>query len=149
MKTLAEFKLIKHLEHIFLFITLGVIFICFILIGYWEFVPDKVFYFTSEPQVNGEVFHKGEPISYTFSYCKTRQVQGDLFRTLINGTVTTFTTIPTNLPLGCGTITKKDLIIPMSQDVDTYHLETVVVFKVNPLRDYSVSWKSKNFKIIE
>lgn len=118
------------------------------LIGYWEFFPKKPFVLVGNPHVVEKVYHPGDKLVYTFSYCKSEQITGELFRTLVNGTITTFTTIPTNLPTGCHTFTKDDLVLPDYLDEDIYHLEVVAKFyKINPLRDYHVSWRSQDFRI--
>jgi hypothetical protein len=138
---------IKHLEHIFLSVSLGIIIGSSLLLGYWLVYPDDVVVVTKPVTVNSEVYHPGERLTYTLSYCKTRKLVGNVVRSLINGTRLTFTTVQSDLPVGCHTVNVSDLVIPDYADSGTYHIEATIEYKINPIRTFEVYFKSQEFKI--
>lgn len=135
---------IKHLEHIYLLISMGIIVVCSFLIGWWLFYPYKIMEVKSIT-LDKNVYQAGEHIPYTITYCKYTPKDGKVLRSLINGTITTFTPFTGNLPMGCRTMKNKDLKIPENADPDTYHLEATVIYEVNPIRNIYVYWRSENF----
>jgi hypothetical protein len=120
-----------------------------LLSTYWLFFPEKVITFTQPVTTDKLIYHRGETISYFITYCKTRTMVGTIYRSLVNETITTFTPVTNNLPAGCRTTKKSDLSIPDNADLGTYHLESTIEYKVNPLRDFATSWRSNDFLIVK
>ena len=115
---------------------------------YWNFWPDRVVVLTSPVTLDKHTYHWGDRITYTFDYCKTRKINGKLIRALVNSTRTIFTTMDTDLPVGCHKrIQSSDLVIPDYTSPGVYHLETTVEYKINPIRYYNVYWQSQEFYI--
>jgi len=115
---------------------------------YWSFYPDKIVTMTAPVTVDKEVYHWGDHITYTFSYCKTRKLTGKVVRALVNSTRTTFTTIESDLAVGCrNNIQISDLVVPSYTSPGLYHLETTVEYKINPIRSFNVYWQSNEFRI--
>jgi hypothetical protein len=138
---------IKRLEHIFLSVCLGIIVGSSLLLSYWLLYPDNVVTVIAPVTVSSLVYHPGERITYTLSYCKTRKLVGSVVRSLVDGTRLTFTTVQSDLPVGCHTINVSDLVIPDYVDSGTYHIEATAEYKINPARTFEVYFKSQEFKI--
>ena len=100
-------------------------------------------------QVSKEVYKPGERIEYTFSYCKDREGVAVVHRTLIDSIKIAFAEFNSSLPVGCKTVTVVDLIVPafLTPSDELYHLEGTAIYKINPLRDQYVKWRSETFKI--
>jgi hypothetical protein len=93
------------------------------------------------------VYKVGDKIGYTIEYCKYVSAPGTLHRTLVDEIVTTYPDFSSNLPIGCHTTEKKDLVVPSVSD-GTYHLETTATHRVNILRTIETSWRSEDFQIV-
>jgi hypothetical protein len=118
------------------------------MVGYWELWPDNIVTIEKSVTTDKAVYYAGERITYTISYCKTRKLPGEVLRSLVNGTRITFSTIESDLPIGCHTMKVSDLIIPDYVDSGIYHIEGTGQYQINPLRKYYNFWESQEFEII-
>lgn len=137
----------KNLKHIYLYFCLTVIMASSAIYAYWALFPITVIKFTAPITVNKKTYHPGEQIIYTISYCKYKNLPGTVYRSLVNSTRTSFTEMTNSLPVGCHTTKISDLKIPDYNDDGLYHLEATTVYKINPIREETVSWKSVEFII--
>ena len=137
--------------HYLTFLTFTLTAILFLLVGYWLFWTIKTMEIKNgnAVPVDQAIYHPGDRLSYTITYCKYRNIQGLVSRVLVNGVRVTYTELINNIAPGCGKTTVNDLIIPIYTEPDTYHIETTVTYKLNPLRDVVVSWRSVDFKVIK
>lgn len=126
---------------------MGIIVIGMLVVGWWVFIPDNVVVITSPVVTDKIIYDNGDRISYTFSYCKTRKLPGEVVRSLVNSVRITFTNVTSDLPVGCHTIKVSDLVIPDYADPGEYHLEGSGVYKVNPMMEYQNNWQSNSFQI--
>ena len=103
----------KHL-YIFSYITIGLTALLMALVIYWSFFPANFVTVENSMSIKMDkaVYYPGDRMTYTISYCKKSKMPGDVMRSLINGTQITYTTISSDLPVGCHTINVSDLIIP-------------------------------------
>ena len=147
MATLEHFKRIHRIEKIFLIISFLIISGSSSLIGFWLLYPYKPLVFTSPVTLDKKEYHTGDRLTYTFSYCKSNATTGMVYRAIINGTVTNFTPMVSDLPTGCHTFSRSDIIIPEFLDQDFYHLKTTGIYQVNPIRTVEVRWESKPFLV--
>jgi len=139
----------RRIEHIYIAIcAIGIIFSS-LLIAYWYFWPDNVVVIKGEVKTDKTIYYPGNRITYTFSYCKTRKLPGEIYRSLDNSIRINYTAITSDLPVGCHTINSADLTIPDYVDAGTYHLEGTGEYQINPIRKYLNSWKSNEFQIIK
>lgn len=134
-------------KHIYIYICLTIIMGTSLIYGFWALWPDKVIEFKGPVVVNKKEYKPGDQIIYTISYCKYKNLPGTVYRSLVNSTRTSYTEITNNMAVGCRTTKVADLTVPDYNDDGVYHLEATVVYKVNPLRDEIVSWKSEEFII--
>jgi hypothetical protein len=139
----------KHAEHIYLGICLTIITLGSLLVLWWWFFPGVPLE-TDTPntiQVDKTVYHAGDHIAYTLSYCKTKPMLMTVTRALVNDFRLTFTEVLTDPPVGCHTFTYNDLIIPDFMPNGTYHLEATLEAQINPIRKFNEIWRSVDFKI--
>lgn len=149
MASIITKRIFKHLEKIYIYLCLAIIVICCIVVGYWYIYPEKVLTITAPITTDKLVYKPGERITYTFSYCKTKEIPSVVMRSIVNGTRITFSAFQSNLAIGCHTVKISDLIIPDYVDNDTYHLEGSGEYEVNPIRHDRNSWRSNDFKVIK
>ena len=144
--------LIQHIkrtkwEHVYLYVCLTIITIGSVTLGYWALWPVKVIEFNPVVTTDKTLYHPGERITYTISYCKFTDLSGTVDRAIINGTRTTFTQITGNMTTGCHTVSVSDLVIPDYLDDDVYHIEASIEYQINPLRTQIAKWKTQEFKV--
>ena len=137
----------KNFKHIYLYFCLTVITFGSAMTAYWTFWPVDVIEFKSPIKLEKKIYHPGDAIVYTVSYCKKVDLPGTIYRSLVNSTRTSFTEVTNNLPVGCHTTKVADLHIPDYTDNGVYHLEATIKYKVNPIRNDMESWKSEEFII--
>lgn len=120
------------------------------LFGYWLFIqPDIMTFPTLVFSTDKTSYHQGDYIKYTFTYCKSRQDVATVNRVLVDGYLLNFSSIQSNLPTGCHTVTTSDIQIPnfIPNTSDTYHIEGTAVYPINPLRNQYVYFKTTDFEI--
>jgi len=100
-------------------------------------------------QVNKSTYRAWDRITYTIDYCKYVKVKARAYRALVNGTITSYTPIEWSFDIWCRVSKKSDLIIPEFTESDTYHIETTLEYRVNPIRTETVYWRSVDFKVIQ
>lgn len=147
-KSLLRHNYARHLEHIYLAVCMTIMILGTLLISFWLIWPDNIVEVKGKVTVNQTIFHPGDRITYTLSFCKTRQLPGRIYRSLSNSIRITFTEITSDLPVGCHTIHNSDLVIPDFVDSGTYHIEGSGEYQANPLRTFINHWSSENFQII-
>ena len=90
----------------------------------------------------------GQPILYSFPYCKYIDDNSDSVKTLI-GTGTNYA-LPTqqgSLPIGCGVAKGNSTYVPVGVRPGRYHLDFAVSYQVNPLRRITVRFSSQEFTV--
>lgn len=116
--------------------------------GYWLYFDPSVITFQKEiVQTDKHQYQSGDRITYTFSYCKTKNISSIVNRALVDGIRLTYATINSNLTVGCHTVKVADLVIPNYAPTGTYHLEAIAEYKINPLRTDQIIWKSESFAV--
>lgn len=141
----------KKFIYLFSLFTVSLTLVLLLVIYYWEFYPDIPLTITHPEavQVDKTIYHPGDLITYTITYCKSRNIIASISRSLVNSTRTLYTTVDSNLPVGCHTVAIAELEIPKYTDAGEYHLEATASYKINPLRVYNVNWRTVDFKIIK
>lgn len=100
--------------------------------------------------VNKEVYSPGEKLEYTITYCKRKVVTTTLSRSLVDTYQITYPSIRAELPVGCNSITRRDLVVPSfitGGENHKFHLEGISIVKINPLREQYVTWRTVDFII--
>jgi len=133
------------------------------LYGYWYFLDgtyfNPVLTFQSDPlafQTDKKVYKAGEEILIIFSFCKLREMPAESNWRLVDGIQVTFSQVILSVPTGCyGTLNGKPAYyrgvgtIPRFVDPGVYHLEGLVTFHVNSVRDITFVRKSVDFTIVK
>jgi hypothetical protein len=119
------------------------------LIGYWYFWPDNIITVTNplNIKVDKEVYKPGDRITYTFDYCKDRDMIGLISKALVNDIRIVYTSIHSNLSVGCHKATIGSVIIPEYVPDGSYHLEVTGEYQINPIRTYTVFLQTVEFTI--
>ena len=119
------------------------------IVAWWEFVPDNVVTVinSNSVPVDKTIYNAGDRITYTISYCKTRQLSGKVMRALVDGYRTLYETEYSDLPIGCHTTKVNELVIPSFTPTGTYHLDVNIDYQINPLRVYTVHFQTQSFQV--
>lgn len=114
---------------------------------YLAYFPVKVADYNQPYKVRPNVIEAGQTLTYTADFCKYKNVQASVTRTLVDGTVIFFPIENTNLPIGCN---KRDipLVIPKNTPPGVYHLEISLVYRVNPLREITTRILTDEFRVL-
>ena len=128
------------------FLSLGFL---MVLVGYWLFWPDNIVTISNPNsiQIDKAVYAPGDRITYTLSYCKTAPMTANVMRALVNDYRTLYDTVESNLPTGCHTTKINELTIPSFAPDGTYHLTGEADYKINPLRTFTVMWRTVDFQV--
>jgi len=137
---------LTNFEHAYLFTCISIIAIGCIVLAYWLWYPNDNIQILSVKVAQTE-YHPGDRLEYSLEYCKDHKMPAQVVRSLVNGTQLTFTTIISDLPVGCNTVTVTDLIIPDYVDEGVYHLEGTGTSYLNPIRQDMNFWKTSEFII--
>lgn len=125
---------------------LGFIIIFVSLLIYWQYWPYKTMdakFILITPQVKA-----GERVEYEFEYCKFTDLSAVIVKQIINDTVVHLTPITSNQAKGCGNMiasAKTPEYLPPGK----YKLRITTIYKMNPVREISVSSETEEFEIIE
>lgn len=142
--------MVKQLEQIYLCVCLGIITFGALLVGYWYYIPETII--KVEPIVvidNKNPLHIGDQIQYTFKYCKYKDITARVDRALIDGTRITFTSIFSNLQLGCHTTTSTDLFVPNGANYGLNKIQITAHYQYNPLREQTVDLMTNSFYVVK
>lgn len=134
------------------FVTFLPILITIIIVDAWLFLPYNVVKITSDQnnvKVNQKIYHIGDQIKYTFSYCKYHDVTARVDRALIDGTRILFTSMDSNLPTGCHTVTPADLFIPNGANFGINKIEITAHYQLNPFREQTVELMTETFLVVK
>ena len=137
----------KHIEHWYLYTCLTIITLGTLLVGYWLIFPLRVMEFTKQTLVDKTTYNAGDRIEYTITYFKYGDWVGTIYRSIVDGTIVAFSPVTNNLPKGCRSTVKGDMVIPDYLSTGVYHLEATASYKVNPIRTVNISWKSQEFSV--
>jgi hypothetical protein len=121
-----------------------------LLVGYWEIYPYKLITFNDNgfyPIVNeNKTVQQGGLLSYISDYCKYTDIAPRIYRTYQDGLVFVVPEVATSRQGGCNKITV-NIEVPRTLPVGTYTLQTIYVYKVNPIREISVLKTTEKFTV--
>ncbi len=122
-----------------------------LLLGYWLFWPDKVITVENPLQIKVDkaLYHHGDRVTYTFDYCKTRDLIGMVSRALVNEVRISYSETYSNLAVGCNNVKVSTLFIPEYAPPGKYHLELTGEYKLNPIRTYTIYLQTVDFMVVD
>ena len=154
-------------KHLFIYVNSAIIVFAAILFGYWYFIDgvvNPVITFQSDPLMiatDKSVYHRGDVIYISFSYCKNRLIPASVSWRLVDGQIILFSPVEKSIAIGCygtqllssanssvkpyftGTVE-----IPMNIEPGIWHLEGEVTYVVNPIKTQTSKRKTVEFEII-
>jgi len=135
---------------LFLYVVGGIAAVCALgsavtaLIWSW---PDSILKLTSPIQVVGKQFHSGDWLEYRMSYCKTKDIEGEVHLSWIDGVAYPMPGMTLHmLKIGCNSVLE-GVRIP-SIPTGYYRLEMVRVYAASPMRQITVRSTSGYFSVI-
>jgi hypothetical protein len=137
------------LQKVLNMISVVTLIVAFFMIGtvfFWMLYPYKPAEIKSVKLLSDSTI-AGDVISYELDYCKYMDLPATVIRAFINGIVFTTPSLVTNNPVGCHT-NRVSLSIPQELAGGAYRFKTVWIYRVNPLREVSVSFTTEPFYVI-
>ena len=149
METFRHHTKLKHWERYYLIVCMTMIAFSACLMGYWLLFPQRTIWLTGSVTTDKTIYRPGDRLTYYLPYCKTKDIPGTVYRTLVNSVKISFTTVQSNLPMGCHTVAISELVIPDYVDTGIYHIEGDGERVANPLVKVYTHWKTNDFKIVK
>jgi hypothetical protein len=123
-----------------------------ILYGYWyfidgEFVNIPIKTDTFVVKTEKDVYRIGDPVAVRWNYCKGVDTTSTISINLIDGIVYMLPNGHSTRPIGCYDNYTVVTEIPKAIPTGTYHLEAVIHFRVNPVKNIDYKASSNTFKI--
>lgn len=106
--------------------------------------PIKVGDYHTPYKVTPQAIEAGQTVSYISDYCKYVPIKAEVTRTIVDGTVIFLPTATTNLPTGCHKVAVP-VTVPINTPPGKYHIEITLVYKINFLREISVTLQTEDF----
>jgi len=126
-------------------ISLWLLFITILLVGYWLIYPYKPLVLTNVKLDRTEV-NRGEHILVSADYCKNTNKQADLFISFIDGLVYNPQPQVINLEKGCHHATLS-IYVPKALPIGEFKLKGVFRYKINPIRTIEFINITENFTV--
>lgn len=131
--------------HIMIWMVLILAFGLLAQIAWWLFYPYNVAEIKSieiEPVIYGTV------LQYKVDYCKYLNIPAVVTRQLIDNAIIFLPSVETNNPVGCH---KSDRFIELPNYIrsDTFILRISSTYKINPIREITITNDSNEFKLIK
>lgn len=114
------------------------------------FLPYTPAEFLNQPfPVEKDTIAQGEVLRYYIHYNKKMDVPVEVTQTLINHVQINFPQTSTRLPLGEYKVMNNDITIPSFITPGTAYLCVTFIYKVNPLREITITTRTEDFYIKE
>jgi hypothetical protein len=133
--------------HFLTALNIGMVVFIFV-IAYWLFAPYKVIdWRVDHLEMTQKTYKVGEKLSFHTSFCKHYDFENQNFFTIVDGVSYPIPFPDTKRAKGCYDFINTSLEVP-NLPSGLYHLDLVIVYKVNPFREVSYKIDSTEFKII-
>jgi hypothetical protein len=137
-------KVFQIVAWITIILAIGLMF----LVGFWLTYPYKPIVFNNLPlEIDTKVVKQGQPLVYVADYCKYDNIIPTTSITFVDQIVYM---VPFGLavakPIGCA-VTRFQIEIPFTLPPSEYVLKISYKYKVNPIRDATVSVESEPFQV--
>lgn len=140
----------KHLNIISIFLSVSIILMA-VVSYYWLFF-EPVIVTVDNPTnivVDKTEYKRGERITYSFDYCKTKPLTGIVNRAIVDGLRITYAEIKSDLAVGCNTVNINDLVVPDFIKNGEYYITITAEYQTNPFRRDIILLRTVNFKVTE
>lgn len=116
---------------------------------YLAFFPFKTIEIKNLPfKVDQLVVEPGETITYEVDYCKYTDRPAEVIHSFVDGFTYSLPVGQSNLPKGCG-VTRLGIVVPETINPGRYRINTTLTYKLNPLRNDTVSLGSQYFEVVK
>jgi hypothetical protein len=95
-----------------------------------------------------QVYHLGDEVEATLTYCKNRKIGGTIDWQLVDTYVRFYSAQDTDLPLGCHSYIMDLGKIPGDVLGESYHFTGLLTFKINSLTTVSYPLESNVFTVV-
>ena len=95
-----------------------------------------------------QVYHLGDEVEATLTYCKNRNIGGTIDWQLVDTYVRFYSAQRTDLPLGCHSYIMDLGKIPGDVLGENYHFTGLLSFRINSLTTVSYPLESNTFKVV-
>ena len=137
----------RKLLHIISCISLVIVFIFILLIGFWLNYPYKPVQFYTLKIVPNTV-HAGDSVHFELTYCKYMKLPAKVETHYKDSLIYSGPEISTNNLPGCRTDSVL-IQVPVGLPPETYVIQKVYKYQVNPIREIRITVISEPFKIIK
>lgn len=118
----------------------------------WAYAPSEVLIVKNAPvPVRPPEVKDGSKVFLTIDFCKNSDTKGTTSVSLIgkSGPIIAVNWPPDTTPAMCGFLKDVPVPIPAQTPSDTYYVEFVLCYDINPLKENQcTAFKSQNFKVI-
>jgi hypothetical protein len=141
---------LKNILHAYVYGSMGIITLAVIQLGIWYYFPEHIISVENPQKVSmdKQVYTAGEQFTYSFDYCKKKNVESKIQRFFVDGTRIPFNDTVSTLELGCHRANISVLSIPGNASTGTYHIVIQATYKVNPVREYVMELRTVDFQVI-
>jgi hypothetical protein len=117
-------------------------------ISFLLFYPVNSLEVIGSPTVTKQTYYPGDIVEYTAHLCIKKEVTYTLTTHLIDGTNYPYPDELIHRNAGCLTVTKNNIIIPITQKPGRYHLEFNIRIQENVLRSQDELYRTQDFDIL-
>lgn len=122
----------------------------FSVIAYWEFKSYEVLTFNDgNYTLEKDTYHRGEEFKIRLKVCKHYDLEEHVLGRFIDGVIFSVPDITSNFDTGCYDTFLTSVRIPSTLPEGKYIYEETVVYKVNPLKEVTYTFKTPEFEVIE
>lgn len=131
------------------------IFLWFIMLIWWNyetFWPVKTLVINNlsasgQVETQNTSYKLGQPIAYTFDYCKYSDAPATVVRTLVDGQQIRLTNEVGYLAMGCHTTLLETAVIPDTINPGRYYLDVDAQYQINPFHTVDVHYHTNYFDV--
>jgi len=120
-----------------------------VLVTFWSVYPYKTLVINKEPiEVLTKEIGKGLPLVYRIDFCKYTKLNATVQKAYENSITFPASMVVGGNATGCKVMDVSQ-VVPYELPSGTYKLKIIFIYKVNPIRDVSVTTYTEPFHITE
>ncbi len=134
--------------HLLTNVTMGLVLLFILYLGFLAFIPVKVMEAQTQPyKIINKELNPGQTIVYEIDICKYKPLGATVSRQIVgdnNEALVSLTPVSTDVPMGCSKSLSATTRVPDGLPPGKYHIELTLTYRVNVLREehYRVTTES-------
>lgn len=146
MQTLSKIARSKIFDLMLTF--MGIIMMIAVAVSvYWWIKPYEVIVWNiDEFEMQKETYEVGEPLTYRTAFCKYGKYEAKTIYTIVDGVTYLLPTKISRADEGCADFVSSTITTPNIAS-GVYHIEVIIVYQVNPLKEVEYHFSSNDFNI--